>query len=671
MLSRIIQRMQPARPLLWLVLALLPLAVVVLAINGLAERHLKQSAQSSATAWAEHLALHVSDVELIFRGQPAPPQTQAQLLALRSLSGLRGYRFFAPDGRLVRVSEALGSGSSPTTSTTGTTGTTTLPADVLADVLAGVQHVQLQTLVSDTAALDISAALVRVNRGGQTIGVAEVQVDQTERAALTTRSFRLAALIDCAALGLVLVLGLVLWRTRTAEVAAVQERALYLVQHDALSGALNRAHFHAALLKACATQITQSSGGHIGSGKGLAVLHIDIDRFKAFNERFGQSAGDQLLRDVSARLQAVLRGKDLLARLGGDQFAVLQNAVLSSGDISTLAERLLAAVAQTPLPADANWLVTASVGAAIHGVDGRDAEALMHAADLALLHAKSLGPGKHSFYDAVLDRQLQDRQELTQDLRQALAQRTLRLHFQPLFSAHGCTLTGYEALARWPHPTRGFVSPAEFIALAEQSGQINELGRWVIQAACTEAARWPGALTVAVNLSPAQFLREGAVVEEVRAALQMSGLPAARLEVEITESLLMGDTEQVLRSLHALHKLGVKIAMDDFGTGYSSLAYLWRFPFDKLKIDRAFTQGLGSDAKVDVIVGSIIHLAHSLAIRVNAEGVETVAQQQALARHGCDEFQGFLLGKPQPPERLAHLQLGRVLSPDGAAMVPA
>ena len=214
---------------------------------------------------------------------------------------------------------------------------------------------------------------------------------------------------------------------------------------------------------------------------------------------------------------------------------------------------------------------------------------------------------------------------------------------------------GYEALTRWPHPTRGFVPPLEFVPLAEETGLIDELGRWVLHTACAEAARWPDGLSVAVNLSPSQFKREGVIVDEIRDALLAAGLPAQRLEVEITESLLMNNTEPVLRMLNALHSMGVRIAMDDFGTGYSSLAYLWRFPFDKVKIDRAFTQHLGDDGRVDLIVGSIVSLAHSLDIRVNAEGVETAAQMALLREHGCDELQGFLLGRPAPPAGLAHV----------------
>ncbi|MDP1534103.1 MAG: EAL domain-containing protein, partial [Rubrivivax sp.] len=216
------------------------------------------------------------------------------------------------------------------------------------------------------------------------------------------------------------------------------------------------------------------------------------------------------------------------------------------------------------------------------------------------------------------------------------------------------TLRGYEALSRWPHPTRGFVSTAEFVALAEATGLIDALGSWVLAEACAEAARWPAPLSVAVNLSPLQFRADVDIAEQVAQALAASGLDASRLEVEITESLLLKNTDAVLGQLQQLHAMGVRVAMDDFGTGYSSLAYLWRFPFDKVKIDRAFTQNLGDDAKVDLIVRSIVTLAHSLGIRVNAEGVETAAQMAALREQGCDELQGFLLGRPQPADRIAH-----------------
>jgi EAL domain-containing protein (putative c-di-GMP-specific phosphodiesterase class I) len=286
---------------------------------------------------------------------------------------------------------------------------------------------------------------------------------------------------------------------------------------------------------------------------------------------------------------------------------------------------------------------------AVH--DGRDGAALMQrmalapAAPQGLASSHKAGGVRRGSKGGGLD----EPRLLACELRQALVHRSLALHYQPLYGADGITLHGYEALARWPHPRRGFVPPSEFIAVAEAHDMIDELGRWVLRQACAEAARWPVPLRVAVNLSAAQFRKEGTIVHEVARALAETGLAPSRLELEITESLLMDHGERTLRSLGMLQSMGVRIAIDDFGTGYSNLACLWRFPFDKVKIDRAFTQNLHSGAKVGLVVKAIVSLAHSLDIRVNAEGVETAAQVALLREHGCDELQGFLLGRPAPP----------------------
>ncbi len=630
----------------WLGPAVLALAGVllsiVMAIDHLAERHLERDAERSAFAWADHIARNVPDIDLVFLGDIPSTRAQDQLTSMRGMAGLFRFKLFAPSGRLVLLSDSIGTAPAPQAA-----GHAPPP-----EVLAGGHRLALVRSDGKQQPAIYSDAYAPVLHGQKMIGVVEVYVDQTAVAAVTANSFRQAALIASAALGAVFALGAWLWRRRVALERVAEERLRYLARHDPLTGALNRASFGDALAHTCQEL-------RLG-GPGMAVLHIDIDRFKEINDSHGHAAGDQLLRQAAERLRAVLRGCDLLARLGGDQFAVLQNGVADSQDVSVLAQRIVDALAQPHTlpggPLAVTVAVTASVGAALHGVDGERPEVLTHHAELALLRAKTNGRASYSFYDAALDRALQDRRELAHDLRRALAYASLRLHYQPVFGSDGRVLLGYEALARWPHPLRGFVPPAAFIPVAEETGLIEELGRWVLDTACREAASWPAALSVAVNLSPAQFRRAGAIEEEVRAALAASGLAPQRLELEITESLLMGHTEQVLRSLHALHSLGVRIAMDDFGTGYSSLAYLWRFPFDKLKIDRAFTQGLGGDGKVDLIVHSIVSLAHSLSIRVNAEGVETESQCQALRRHGCDELQGFLLGRPQPRERLAHTQ---------------
>lgn len=641
---------RPVHVVGWLASVLLPLAGLLLAIDRLAERHLAQDAERSALSWARHIATNVPDVDLVFLGDPPSPAAQDQLTGLRGMAGLFHYRWFDPAGKLVLVSGSIG---------------TPPPADApLLAVPTSVLDGAAQVLVrhGDGKALPrvFSEALVPVMHGRELIGVMELQVDQTDRAAVTASSFGMAAAVSGLTLGGMLSMGLWLWRRRAALHRAAEERMHYLARHDTLTGTFNRSSFNETLAKACAETRP--------NGPGIAVLHVDIDQFKQLNDSHGHAAGDKLLCAVSQRLLAVLRGGDVLARLGADRFAVLQGGVLASRDVSHLAQRILDAMQPVHrLDGGAEVGVSVCVGAALHGTDGVEPELLSQRAEQALLRAKALGQAVYSLYDASLDQALQDRRTLTNDLRLALAQGTLQLHYQPLFNAKGRALQGYEALARWPHPTRGFVPPSDFIALAERSGLIDELGRWVLNTACREAASWPGTLTVAVNLSPAQFKRDGAVVEEVQAALAASGLPSSRLELEITESLLMGDTEEVLRALMTLQAMGTRIAMDDFGTGYSSLSYLWRFPFDKVKIDRAFTQRLGRDGKVDLIVRSIISLAHSLAMRVNAEGVETEAQYEALRRHGCDELQGFLLGRPQPPVRLAH----RELSPGHAAVSAA
>ncbi|MBE0550456.1 MAG: bifunctional diguanylate cyclase/phosphodiesterase, partial [Rubrivivax sp.] len=590
---------------------------------------------------ARHIAAHVPDIDLVFSGDLPTPQAQERLTSLRGTAGLFRFKLYDPGGRLLLVSESVGTAPRPEDISAADR------AKAARAAREGTNLIELRR-GGDGRPEVYSEAYVPVRHGRHVIGVVEVYLDQTEVARTTAASFRGAVLTASSVLGGVFLLGALLWRWRVRHERDTESRLQYLSRHDVLTGALNAASFRDALEHACAER---------PDGKpDLAVLCIDLDRFSDVNDAHGHASGDRLLRLVAERLRGVLRDADLLARLAGDRYAVLQREACDSASVKALAQRIIDSLTQPYAMAGAAGpvVVTSSVGVAIHGVDGMDADTLLHNAELALQRAKSGGCASWSFYDAALDRALQDRRSLARDLRKALADGELELHFQPVFAAHGQGLIGYEALARWPHPTRGMVPPVEFIPVAEEFGDIEALGRWVLQRACQEAVAWPASVSVAVNLSPAQFRRQGAIVDEVRSALASSGLSPRRLELEITESLLMSDTEEVLVTLHSLHALGVRIAMDDFGTGYSSLAYLWRFPFDKLKIDRAFTQGLGGDGKVDVIVRSIVTLAHTLSIRVNAEGVETDVQRQALCRHGCDELQGYLLGRPMPVERLPH-----------------
>ncbi len=643
----------------------------------LAQRHVLADAARTSQAWAEHLARHVPDIDLVFEAEPPSPGAQDALGRLRGTAGLQRFVLYDAAGRPLLHSESLGR-------PLGAAGDT--PPQVDRDAaLAGqgrpvapALHRSTQGSPPTDVPRVLSLAYVPVRHGSRIIGVALIEQDQTERAAVSASSFRDAGVLAGVPLGALMLLGAAVWRRRLRHSRAAEQRLHYLARHDTLTGALNRASFHGALRRACAQRAAPGGDDAAAwAAPGFAVLTIDIDGFKAVNDLLGQVAGDRMLREVAERLRTTLRSGDLLARLGGDQFAVLQAEVEHSDAVASLAQRVVQALRQPFALAGPPVPGSASVGAALHGSDGRDPDTLLHSADLALQRAKAGGRGRWTFFDAALDRALQHRRELTQALREALSSqdalsRGLQLHYQPLFTATQGQLSGYEALARWTHPQRGFVPPSEFVPLAEEAGLIDELGRWVLRSACEEAAGWPAPLSVAVNLSAAQFRRGLAIVDEVSQALQDSGLAAQRLELEITESLLMQDTEQVLQALHALHALGVRVAMDDFGTGYSSLAYLWRFPFDKLKIDRAFVHGLLSgDTKVALIVRSTVGLAHALGMRVNAEGVETEDQRQALQALGCDELQGYLLGRPLPAAQLLHRAKPRLLATAPASATQA
>ncbi len=650
-LLRNLQHNNNAATVVWLMAAVLMLAGVASSIRQLAEQHLAADAERVALGWSHHLARVVPDIDLVFLGEPPGPQAQDRLASLRGTAGLMHFSLFNAQGQLLLVSESLGT---PTRS-----GDVSPASAARARQVAERSVATTQLLHGDGKGMPLtySQTWAPVLLGTQLAGVVEVTVDQSQLDHAITASFRRAALVAGAAVLVCLTAALAFTRRRADQTRAAREEANFLTQHDVLTGALNHGQFNLRLQQACDVEPTRKASGAI-PGQGLSVICIDLDGFGVVNERHGHKVGDALLRQAGQRLHAVLRGGDSLARLAGDRFGILQRGASDSASVTALVERIVASLAQPyeQLEGTGPVLVTASVGAALRGVDGQDADTLLHNAELALLRAKSRGRGTWSFYDASLDRALKERQALASDLHTALELGQLLLHYQPVYAGDGSTLKGYEALARWSHPTRGMVPPGIFIPVAEETGLIERLGRWVLWAACKEAAQWSRPLSVAVNLSSAQFAKGQAIVDEVRQVLHETGLPSSRLELEITESLLMQQTDHVLHTLQALRALGVRIAMDDFGTGYSSLAYLWRFPFDKLKIDRAFTQGLGADPRVDVIVRSIVRMAHSLSIRVNAEGVETEAQCEALRRCGCDELQGYLLGRPAPADLLAHLE---------------
>jgi diguanylate cyclase (GGDEF)-like protein/PAS domain S-box-containing protein len=423
-------------------------------------------------------------------------------------------------------------------------------------------------------------------------------------------------------------------------------RLTFMAHHDGLTGLPNRNSLRQRLDEMLA-QARRSS-------EKVAVLFLGLDNFKAVNDTLGHGVGDKLLRGVARRLRSSLREEDAIARLSSDEFAIIQSAISRPEDIVLLARRLLEAIGEPYLLDGHSVVIGASIGIAMAPGDGDDPEKLLKNADMALSRAKNDSRGTFSFFESGMDARAQTRRKIEIDLRIAIQSDVLRPHYQPLIDLASGRISGFEALVRWPHPERGMISPAEFIPVAEETGLINALGSQILRWACTDAAGWPDAVRIAVNLSPLQF-RAGNLLSVVMDALKQSGLPAKRLELEITETLLLEKSTEVLATLHALRALGIHISMDDFGTGYSSLSYLRSFPFDKIKIDQSFVRDLGGNRDAQAIVRSIISLGKGLGVTITAEGVETEAELSCLRAEGCHEAQGFLFSRARPNAEIVEL----------------
>jgi diguanylate cyclase (GGDEF)-like protein len=419
-----------------------------------------------------------------------------------------------------------------------------------------------------------------------------------------------------------------------------EERIRYLARHDALTGLPNRALFQERLEQALL---------HAGHGYDCAVLYLDLDHFKAVNDTFGHAMGDKLLQEVAERLQACVGDIDTVTRLGGDEFAILLAKMDSPADAGTLAARIVHALTK-PFALDGHSvLMGTSVGIAIAPGDGVSPSTLLQNADIALYRAKTDERGTYRFFEPPMRAYLQTRQALERDLRQAVAAGELELFYQPFIDVQSDRICGFEALLRWRHPGRGLVPPAEFIPVAEETGLIVRLGEWVLRQACADAAGWPEHLKVAVNLSPAQFKSE-VLVDRVMTALSQSGLPAARLDLEVAESVLLANSSSTLATLHHLREMGVGISLDDFGADSASLSHLRSFPFDKIKIDSSFISDISEREDAMAIVRAVLGLGKSLNMTTAAMGVDTLDQLARLRAEGCAEVQGYLVSGPRPVE---------------------
>jgi diguanylate cyclase (GGDEF)-like protein len=430
------------------------------------------------------------------------------------------------------------------------------------------------------------------------------------------------------------------WLTTFEEITErrqAEANVAHLAHYDALTNLPNRVLFREAIEQAV----------HVRHGQGLALLCLDLDQFKSVNDTLGHPIGDALLQAVAERLLGQTRVTDTVARLGGDEFAVVLTPIDRPTDATAMAERLIALFDTPFIIAGHQIVIGTSIGIVFAPQDGLDPDQLLKNADLALYRAKVDGRGLYRLFHAEMDAQMQARRRLELDLRKALKVGQLELFYQPIVDLRANAVTGFEALLRWRHPEKGLVSPDEFIPLAEEIGLIVPIGEWALREACAAAASWPGELRVAVNLSPAQFKSQN-LMAAVAVALCEAGLPPDRLELEITETVMLQNTDATLATLHQFRALGVGIAMDDFGTGYSSLSYLRRFPFDRIKIDQSFVRDMCRKTDCHAIVRAVTSLGNELGMATTAEGVETAEQLDAVTLAGCTEVQGYLFSRAVP-----------------------
>ncbi len=424
-----------------------------------------------------------------------------------------------------------------------------------------------------------------------------------------------------------------------------EERTIKLAHYDTLTDLPNRALF----LRRLEEEMSQCD-----EDNRLAVLFLDTDEFKTVNDSLGHHVGDELLRSMARSLQSCLGAKEFVARLGGDEFAILASCIRSKEDVLALVHRVYEAIRQPHDCAGHQLTVDSSIGVAIAPTDGRNSDEILQNADLAMYEAKSSGRRTCRFFEAGMEKKAKERRLLETELRKAINAKQIEVYYQPIVDLHHNKIVGCEALARWNHAERGFVSPADFIPVAEQSGLIDELGEYVLRKACKEAAGWSDHIQLAVNVSPLQF-KSGLLALKVVSALAEFGLSAHRLELEITEAVLIGDDEAALKVLHELRAIGVRVALDDFGTGYSSLSYLRRFPFDRIKIDRSFISTLTQEGGSSGIVRAVVAMASEHKMATTAEGVETEEQRNMLQQLQCGEMQGFLFSPARSSEDIRKL----------------
>jgi diguanylate cyclase (GGDEF)-like protein len=614
--------------------------ILLVAILGVElDRHVsanlrRNDAQAAARSWSDSLLGRIGDIRALFDGDPISARTQDVLDEAIQSGDIYRYRLWDKSGRLLYTGERIRSAYTPSSLTSRCGHSLAL------SILSGTPLTTLETGKSADEPKNFAVSFIPIEQEGVVIGVVETYLDQTSG----QNFYRYSSLLSESILAIAILLAggvPALWGIRKVEERqAAEAQALFLADHDSLTGLANRKRLREAAKGAMAW--TRRTNQHV------AVLLVNLDHFKDMNSSFGHTIADEVLRQFAARIRSSIREEDLAARMGGDEFVVLQVGIPQPNGATILASRLLSILSEPYLIDILRLPCTASIGVAISPADATEWETLLSSADSALRKAKAEGGNALCFFEAGMDDLLRERRRIEVDLRRALESQVFQLAYQPVFNFVDNRLLGFEALLRWPAgwPQR---NPVDFIPVAEECGLMPDLGTWVLETACKTAANWSKPVTVAVNLSPVQF-RGGDIVAVVEGALQTSGLAPKRLELEVTESLWIENPDKVLDQLERLRAMGISIALDDFGTGYSSLAYLWKFPFTRVKIDRTFVMEMETDPKAAAIVNTIISLGKVLHLSITAEGVETEGQAQALRAAQCDQAQGYLYGRPLSPE---------------------
>jgi diguanylate cyclase (GGDEF)-like protein len=592
---------------------------------------LDRNAKDTAHDWASFLAANVSDLALIAAGEQPSKRSLDFFKAARATGLVFRYIIYNREGYSQLISDSHG---------VSFVNISTFSHRAVEAIQTGRPVIDTKTATAPDMPEYFAEAFVPVRVGGQPVAAVAAYIDQTAQRAAFYRQILWASLTLCGLTALSFGVPAIAWYRRTREKQRADRRIQFLAHHDVLTGLANRARLIERLDAALA--ILPSTTALV------AVHYIDIDHFKHVNDTLGHDGGDFLLSTTGARLRDVTRTEDMIARLGGDEFVVVQTGLVDQSQALDFGNRIASRLGRPVIFNDQEIRINLTIGIALAPADGTTPERLLKSADLALYNGKSGGRNCIRFFSPDMDEAMQKRTMLERVIRDAVAHNGFEVYYQPVFEMNGKSLVGFEALARLHGPDGTLIPPATFIPLAEELRLIDQIGSWILTEACRTAALWPENLTVAVNLSPAQF-ESGSIEEAVRQALQQSGLAPHRLELEITETLLLRNNDDTLQSLTKLKALGVSIVMDDFGTGYSSLSYLWKFPFDKIKIDRSFMESFEkSGPHVETVVKSIIALGREMSMRVTVEGVETPAQADFLYDAEADQVQGFYFGRPVP-----------------------